>query len=333
MVVQSTITQLLDSVELKDRSLMISQIKQNQLSIETASHPVSLLVFMWRTGDLMKYTTGFIVGMQSMMTIRILACLITIASFLLVKFQASSSWDSSQSVYVRSWVPVLEDQSLGVYVSGFFDYKKICRNRKTLIISVESHLGLTFAIWITLATRSWIIFESSETVQGSLVRGDGWTGTLTWRCSTQTTREVAISGYGGSALVAAMAVLAGQGTTWTKADSWLNPHDDLICLLCFLDLSDVHLDVVCCLGNACVMHFGTEKEVVSEHRPGCYWPYDDELLAWTVNLRFSPKKLKNMQKGSPPLWESQANRKITTVNCFVQFVCHIGMGVCSMCSP
>ena len=146
MVVQSTITQLLDSVELKDRSLMISQIKQNQLSIETASHPVSLLVFMWRTGDLMKYTTGFIVGMQSMMTIRILACLITIASFLLVKFQASSSWDSSQSVYVRSWVPVLEDQSLGVYVSGFFDYKKICRNRKTLIISVESHLGLTFAV-------------------------------------------------------------------------------------------------------------------------------------------------------------------------------------------
>ena len=69
-----------------------------------------------------------------------------IASFLLVKFQASSSWDSSQSVYVRSWVPVLEDQSLGVYVRGFCDYKKICRNRKTLIISVESHLGLTFAI-------------------------------------------------------------------------------------------------------------------------------------------------------------------------------------------
>ena len=126
MVVQSTITQLLDSVELKDRSLMISQIKQNQLSIETASHPVSLLVFMWRTGDLMKYTTGFIAGMHSMMTIRILACLITIASVLAVKFQA--------------------DQSLGVYVSGFFDYNKICRNRKTLILSVESHLGLTFAI-------------------------------------------------------------------------------------------------------------------------------------------------------------------------------------------
>ena len=175
--------------------------------------------------------------------------------------------------------------------------------------------GLDFVIWTVHDLRILQVIQKIF---------DPWYDDVLIQCST---------GCGGSALVAAMAVLAGQGTTWTKADSWLNPHDDLICLLCFLDLFDVHLDVVCCLSNACVMHFGTEKEVVSEHRPGCYWPYDDELLAWTVNLRFSPKKLKNMQKGSPPLWESQANRKITTVNCFVQFVCHIGMGVCSMCSP
>ena len=136
----------LDSVELKDRSLPMSQSNQHQLRIESASHPLSLLLFIWRTGDLMKYTTGFIVGMPSMMTIRILACWITIASFLAVKFQTSLSWDSSQCVYVRSWVPVSPDHSAGVYVSGFFDYEKICRNRKTLIISVESHLGLTFAM-------------------------------------------------------------------------------------------------------------------------------------------------------------------------------------------
>ena len=85
----------------------------------------------------MKYTTGFIADMHSMMIIRILACSITIASFFAVKSQASSSWDCSQSGCVRSWVPVSEDQSQGVYVSGFFDYTKICRNRKTLIISVE----------------------------------------------------------------------------------------------------------------------------------------------------------------------------------------------------
>ena len=51
------------------------------------------------------------------------------------------------------------------------------------------------------------------------------------------------TGCGRSALVAAMAVQAGRGTSWTQADSWLIPHDDLICLLHSLDLSDVHLDV------------------------------------------------------------------------------------------
>ena len=152
--------------------------------------------------------------------------------------------------------------------------------------------GLDFVIWTVHDLRILQVIQKIF---------DPWYDDVLIQCST---------GCGGSALVAAMAVLAGQGTTWTKADSWLNPHDDLICLLCFLDLSDVHLDVVCCLGNACVMHFGTEKEVVSEHRPGCYWPYDDELLAWTVNLRFSPKKLKNMQKGSPPLWNPKPTGKL-----------------------
>ena len=56
---------------------------------------------------------------------------------------------------------------------------------------------------------------------------DPWYDDVLIQCST---------GFGGSALVAAMAVVAGQGTSWTRADSWLNTHDALMCLICFLDL-------------------------------------------------------------------------------------------------
>ena len=98
---------------------------------------------------------------------------------------------------------------------------------------------------------------------------DPWYDDVLIQCST---------GCGGSALVAAMAVLAGQGTTWTKADSWLNPHNDWICLLCLMCILTLFV-VLAMPVYACVMHFGTEKSVVSEHRWGCYWPYDDELLA------------------------------------------------------
>ena len=56
---------------------------------------------------------------------------------------------------------------------------------------------------------------------------DPWYDDVLIQCST---------GFGGSALVAAMAVVAGQGTSWTRADSWLNTHDALMCLIGFLDL-------------------------------------------------------------------------------------------------
>ena len=130
--------------------------------------------------------------------------------------------------------------------------------------------GLDFVVWTVHDLRILKVIQKIF---------DPWYDDVLIQCST---------GFGGSALVAAMAVVAGQGTSWTRADSWLNTHDALICLICYflicfvLFTCFVHLDVGCCLGNACVMHFGTEKAVVSEHRPGCCWLYDDELLGWTV---------------------------------------------------